>query len=138
MIRVLFVCVHNASRSQMGEAFFNALAPAGMRAASAGTTPGPGVSVLAVEAMAEVGIDMKAARPKEIADAGEGPWDKVITMGCGVDAACPVMRGVKVNEDWALADPKGRPIEEVRPIRDEIRRRVVDLIARLGGTAGAL
>ena len=119
---VIFACVHNAGRSQMAAAFFNALADAGKaRAVSAGTNPGPHVHPEVVAAMREVDLDLQAAVPQRLTpELAEGAaW--LITMGCG--DACPVVRGVR-RDDWPLEDPKGQPIERVRRIRDDIRRRV--------------
>lgn len=133
MLNALFVCVHNAGRSQMAAALFNHLChQRGLpfRADSAGTAPGSRVNPAAVEAMRELGVDLSQARPKpltqELADAAE----RIITMGCGVDAeACPAK--FLVTEDGGLDDPAGQPIETVRRIRDEIRNRVEALIAEL-------
>lgn len=133
MLKALFVCVHNAGRSQMAAALFNHLCQRKglpFRADSAGTAPGSRVNPMAVEAMRELGIDLSKARPKpltqELAEAAE----RIITMGCGVDAeACPAK--FLVTEDWGLDDPAGQPIETVRRIRDEIRTRMEALIAEL-------
>ncbi|MNS09684.1 Arsenate-mycothiol transferase ArsC2 [compost metagenome] len=133
MKQVLFACVHNTGRSQMAEAFFNRLAdPTKARAISGGTEPATEMNATVLEAMKEVGIDLVAEghRPK-IADLDalqEG--DRPISMGCGVSLACPVRLGRM--EDWGLDDPKGQPIEKVREIRDDIRRRVEALIQELG------
>lgn len=119
---VIFACVHNAGRSQMAAAFFNALAnPRKARAVSAGTEPGERVHDVVVDAMREVGIDLKAAVPRPLtpALAQDAAW--LITMGCG--DACPVVPGVS-RGDWPLDDPKGQPLERVRQIRDDIRQRV--------------
>ena len=128
---VLFVCVHNAGRSQMAEAFFNQIAAARklkLRAASAGTMPGDHVHTEVVAVMLESGIDLSGARPRLLSDELAEGVKHVITMGCQVDAeACPAlfMRGVK---DWGLPDPKGKPLGGVRIVRDEVRRRVESLI----------
>lgn len=133
MKQVLFACVHNTGRSQMAEAFFNRLAdPATARAVSGGTEPAVAMNLTVVEVMKEVGIDLLAQghHPK-IADLDalhEG--DRAISMGCGVNLACPVKLGKM--DDWGLDDPKGQPIERVREIRDEIRRRVETLAEELG------
>ena len=119
---VVFACVHNAGRSQMAAALFNVLAdPHKARAASAGTQPGERVHDVVVEAMREVGIDLHAAVPRLLTAelAQDAAW--LITMGCG--DACPVVSGVS-RDDWPLDDPKGQPLERVRQIRDDIRRRV--------------
>lgn len=122
MTRVIFACVHNAGRSQMAAAFFNQLAsPAKALAISAGTAPGPRVHPEVADAMREIGIDLASATPQELtAELAEGAaW--LITMGCG--DACPVVPGVK-RDDWPLEDPKGKPVERVREIRDDVRARV--------------
>jgi arsenate reductase len=119
---VMFACVHNAGRSQMAAAFFNALAdPHKARAVSAGTQPGERVHDVVVDAMREVGVDLHAAVPRLLTPemAKDVTW--LITMGCG--DACPVVPGVR-RGDWPLDDPKGQPLERVREIRDDIRQRV--------------
>ncbi len=125
---VLFVCVHNAGRSQMAAAFLDRLARGRVRVRSAGTAPGGEIQRAVVEAMAELGIDLSAETPKALALEVVRAADVVITMGCG--DACPVYPG-KRYLDWDLPDPSGRTLEEVRPIRDEIERRVLDLIGEL-------
>jgi arsenate reductase len=127
---VLFACVHNAGRSQMAAAFFNALAdPAKARAISAGTRPANRVNPVVVEAMREVGIDVSAGTPQRLTAelAREARW--LITMGCGDE--CPVVPGA-MREDWPLADPADQPLERVRAIRDEIRTRVAALVISRG------
>ncbi len=127
---VIFACVHNAGRSQMAAAYFNALAdPAQARAVSAGTQPGERVHPEVLEAMREEGIDLSGARPQRLTDelAQGAAW--LITMGCG--DACPVVPGAR-RDDWPLEDPKGKPVERVRQIREEVRTRVADLVAREG------
>ncbi len=132
--KVLFVCVHNAGRSQMAAALFNTLAAErGLDwvAESAGTEPADRVHPEVVEAMGELGIDLSGARPRLLTNDAVEAADRVIAMGCQVDAGvCPAIlfRGV---EDWGLPDPKGRPPAEVRQIRDEIRRRVEALLDQL-------
>lgn len=119
---VIFACVHNAGRSQMAAAFFNASAdPSKARAVSAGTNPGTQVHPEVVAAMREVGVDLHAAVPRLLTPqlAGGATW--LVTMGCG--DACPVVPGVR-RDDWPLDDPKGQPLERVRQIRDDIRQRV--------------
>ena len=119
---VMFACVHNAGRSQMAAAFFNALADSSKaRAVSAGTNPGPQVHPEVVAAMREVGMDLHAAVPRLLTPelAKDATW--LITMGCG--DACPVVPGVS-RGDWPLDDQKGQPLERVRQIRDDIRQRV--------------
>ena len=127
---VLFVCVHNAGRSQMAAAFLRQRAGDSIEVRSAGTTPAGEIQPVVREVMAEVGIDLGDVVPKKLeADTVEAS-DVVITMGCG--DACPVFPGVRYL-DWELTDPAGRPIEEVRTIRDDIDRRVADLVAELTG-----
>jgi len=127
---VLFVCVHNAGRSQMAAAFLRQRAGDAIEVRSAGTTPADEIQPSVREAMAEVGIDLGDAVPAALDVAAVEASDVVITMGCG--DACPVFPG-KRYLDWALPDPAGRPIEEVRAIRDDIDRRVADLVAELTG-----
>jgi arsenate reductase len=130
---VLFACVHNAGRSQMAAAWFNALAdPAKARAVSAGTQPSDRVHPQVVEAMQEVGIDLSDAVPRKLTDDLARQAQLLITMGCG--DACPFVPGARV-EDWPLPDPKGRALAEVREIREEIRRRVSTLIEQEGVAA---
>jgi arsenate reductase len=130
MTIVLFACVENAGRSQMAEAFFNAMAdPARARAISAGTSPGTRVHPEVVETMREVGLDLTHARPQRLTVNLASRADLLVTMGCG--DACPVVPGLRVI-DWPLPDPKGRSPDEVRAIRDDIRTRVADLIEREG------
>ena len=126
---VLFVCVHNAGRSQMAAGWLQHLAGDRVEVLSAGSAPADSINPVAVEAMAEVGVDITAAVPKVLTDDAVRESDVVITMGCG--DACPFHPG-KRYEDWRLDDPAGQGIEAVRPIRDEIRRRVEELIASLG------
>jgi arsenate reductase len=126
---VLFVCVHNAGRSQMAAAYLEHLSGGEIEVRSAGSAPGDHVNPAAVEAMAEEGIDLSAATPKVLTAAAVQASDVVITMGCG--DACPIFPG-KRYEDWVLDDPAGKGVAEVRPVRDEIRRRVLDLIVSLG------
>ena len=129
--QVLFVCVHNAGRSQMAAALLERLAEGRVRVRSAGTTPADEVNPAVVRAMEEVGIDLSAERPKLLTDDAVRDSDVVITMGCG--DACPIYPGTRY-EDWTLDDPAGKGLEEVRPIRDEIERRVRSLLAELTGT----
>lgn len=128
---VLFLCVHNAGRSQMAMGWFNHLAGGRAVAYSGGSEPGDRVNPAAVEAMAEVGIDISGAQPKRWTDEGVRASDVVVSMGCG--DACPVYPGTRY-EDWVLADPFGKGVEEVRPTRDEIGRLVRELLASLGVT----
>jgi arsenate reductase len=125
---VLFVCVHNAGRSQLAAAWLTHLAGDRVAVRSAGSEPADAVNPAAVAAMAEVGIDIAAETPKVLTVDAVRESDVVITMGCG--DSCPVFPG-KRYEDWKLADPAGQGIEAVRPIRDEIRARVEALLAEL-------
>ena len=130
---VLFVCVHNAGRSQMAAAFLTHLSQGRVEVRSAGSQPADQVNPAAVTAMAEVGIDITAEKPKVLTDQAVVASDVVVTMGCG--DACPFYPG-KRYEDWVLEDPAGRGVEAVRPIRDEIRGRVEALIAELVPSRG--
>ena len=125
---VLFVCVHNAGRSQMAAGYLRALAGDAVEVRSAGSLPGDQVNPAAVEAMAEVGIDISDQRPKVLTTDAVEASDVVITMGCG--DACPIFPG-KRYLDWALDDPAGQGIDAVRPIRDEIERRIRVLLTEL-------
>jgi arsenate reductase len=126
MDRVIFACVHNAGRSQMAAAFFRAVADAARaEAISAGTDPGDRVHPEVVAVMREVGIDLGGQRPQRLTDDLARGASLLITMGCG--DACPYVPGL-ARADWALEDPKGRPIDEVRRIRDEICDRVAALV----------
>jgi len=125
---VLFVCVHNAGRSQMAAAFLTTLAEGRIEVRSAGSQPADAVNPAAVEAMAEVGIDMSAETPKVLTTEAVQASDVVITMGCGDE--CPYFPG-KRYEDWKLEDPAGKGVASVRPIRDDIKSRVEQLIASL-------
>ena len=125
---VLFLCVHNAGRSQMAAGYLQHLAGDRIEVRSAGSIPGDQVNPSAVEAMKEVGLDISAAEPKILTTEAVQASDYVITMGCGDE--CPFYPG-KRYEDWELADPAGLGIEAVRPIRDEIRRRVEQLVTEL-------
>lgn len=126
MKTVIFACVHNAGRSQMAAAFFNALAdPGEARAISAGTEPGTRVHPEVVEVMAELGIDLSTAQPQRLTEELAAGASLLVTMGCG--ERCPYVPGLR-REDWPLRDPKGLPVEEVRAIRDEVKRRVEELL----------
>jgi arsenate reductase len=125
---VLFVCVHNAGRSQMAAALLGHRAGGRVRVRSAGTAPAAEINPSVVEAMAEVGIDVTKAIPKRLTDEMAWEADVVVLMGCG--DACPVYSG-KRYLDWDLPDPAGKAVEEVRPIRDEIDRRVGQLLEEL-------
>ena len=128
MTNVLFVCLHNAGRSQMSRALFEREAGAAHEARSAGTTPGERVHPEVVEAMSELGIDVSGRVPQKLTDDLAQWADVVVTMGCGDE--CPYIPG-KRYIDWDLRDPKGRPVEEVREIRDDISGRVRDLVREL-------
>ena len=129
MNTVIFACVHNAGRSQMAAAFFNALAdPSKARAISAGTQPGDRVHPEVVAAMNEVGIDVSGAKPRRLTPELARGASLLVTMGCGDE--CPVVPGAK-RDDWPLADPKGKSLDEVRRIREEIRARVDALVATM-------
>ena len=128
MAKVLFVCLHNAGRSQMSRALFERTAGGRHEADSAGTTPGERVHPEVVEVMREVGIDLADRVPRKLTRQ-QAEWaDVVVTMGCGDE--CPYIPGRRYL-DWDLPDPKGRPLAEVRATRDEIARRVDDLVAEL-------
>jgi protein-tyrosine-phosphatase len=125
---VLFVCVHNAGRSQMAAAFVAHLAEGDVAVLSAGSRPAAEINPVAVQAMAEDGVDITGGSPKILTTESVEAADVVITMGCG--DTCPVFSG-KRYEDWVLEDPAGQGIEAVRPIRDEIRRRIEMLLDEL-------
>jgi protein-tyrosine-phosphatase len=125
---VLFVCTHNAGRSQMAAALLNREAAGRVRVSSAGSRPASELNPAVVQAMAEVGIDISAELPKPLTDGKVRAADIVITMGCG--DTCPVYPGQRYL-DWDLPDPAGLPLEQVRPIRDQISARVRELIAEL-------
>ena len=128
MRRVLFVCLENAGRSQMAEAFANHLGKGKMVALSAGVMPADRVNSVVVEVMMEKGIDISGNRPKLLTKNMAEGADLIVTMGCSVEEVCPApLLGNVV--DWGLEDPKGKPIDEVRGIRDEIERRVLQLVA---------
>jgi protein-tyrosine-phosphatase len=129
MARALFVCLHNAGRSQISEALFNRAAEGRHEARSAGTTPAENVHPEVVEAMAELGIDLGSRRPRKLTRADAEWADVVVTMGCGDE--CPYIPG-KRYIDWDLPDPKGQPVETVRETREEIARRVEALLGELG------
>jgi arsenate reductase (thioredoxin) len=134
---VLFVCVHNAGRSQMAAGWLTHLAGDAVEVRSAGSLPADQVNPAAVQAMAEVGIDISAQQPKVLTTEAVQASDVVITMGCG--DACPIFPGTRYL-DWALEDPAGQGVDAVRPIRDDIEGRIRGLLAELGvpaPTAGA-
>lgn len=128
---VIFACIHNAGRSQMAAALFNVLAEArgtSWRAVSAGTSPAERVHPEVIEVMREVGIDLGSARPQKLTEVLARDAQILVTMGCG--DACPYVPGLRI-EDWPLEDPKGKPLDRVREIRDEIRARVERLLTSL-------
>ena len=129
---VLFVCVHNAGRSQMATGWLKELSGGSIEVLSAGSMPGHQINPVAVEAMAEVGIDIAGEQPKKLSTEAVQASDVVITMGCGDE--CPYFPG-KRYEDWVLTDPAGQGIETVREVRDEIKTRIERLIASLSPAA---
>jgi arsenate reductase len=134
MNTVIFACIHNAGRSQMAAAWFNALADsARARAVSAGTDPGTRVHPEVLEAMREVGVDLSDRKPQKLTDDLALGAQILITMGCGEQ--CTVVQGLR-RDDWPLEDPKGKPIARVREIRDEVRARVIALLQREGWARG--
>ena len=137
MKTIVFVCVHNSGRSQMAEAFFNELAEGRAQAISAGTQPSDKVNPVVVEAMREVGIDISSNKPKALTLEMVEEADRMITMGCGAEAqgVCPA--SFIETEDWELEDPKGKPIEKVIRIRDEIKERVENLITQVSSNQEA-
>ncbi len=127
---VIFACVHNAGRSQMAAAFFNALVDTKKaRGVSAGTQPGTRVHPEVLAAMQEVGIDLSSAQPQKLTDELARGAQMLITMGCG--DACPVVPGLR-RDDWPLEDPKGKPVARVREIRDDVKARIAALLQREG------
>jgi len=127
---VVFACRHNAGRSQMAAAFFGLLAdPSRARAVSAGTTPGEHVHPEVAAVMSEVGVDLSSARPQRLTTELAAGAKLLVTMGCGEE--CPYVPGVEIL-DWPLQDPKDQPLERVREIRDEVRRRVAELVQARG------
>jgi len=127
---ILFLCVHNAGRSQMAAAFARSLGGDRITVYSAGSAPGERLNPAVVEVMLEVGIDIRNEQPQKLTDEMALSADVVVTMGCG--DACPIYPG-KRYEDWVLTDPAGKELDEVRPIRDEVRRRVTALVDELLG-----
>lgn len=130
---ILFVCVENAGRSQMAEGFFKKYAPDGFKTLSAGTKPSYQLNPMVVEAMKEVGIDISKQKSKELTDEMIRDSDNVVNMGCMDKNFCPTMWIPKVIE-WNLEDPKGKSIEKVREIRDEIEKRVKEVVAEITTT----
>ena len=134
MNRVIFACVHNAGRSQMAAAFFNQLVdPDQACAISAGTRPADRVHPEVLQTMREAGIDLSKAKPQKLTTEVAAGARHLVTMGCGEE--CPVFPGMQV-QDWPLEDPKGKPVERVREIRDEVRRRVQEMIDTQGWGRG--
>jgi len=131
MKTVLFVCVHNSGRSQMAEAFFNHMAKGKAQAYSAGTQPADEVNPVVVEAMRETGIDISGNKPKMLTMDMVEKAARMITMGCGAEAEAVCPASFVQTEDWALEDPAGKTLEQVRRIRDEIKKRVEKLLAEL-------
>ncbi len=130
MKSILFVCIENSQRSQMAEAFARRHGQGLVEAQSAGSSPAAAVHPRAIEAMAEVGYDLTDHKPKSLAEVGPGPWDYVVLMGCG--DVCPFVP-TRRRIEWQLRDPKDLPDSEYRQVRDEIERRVVALLAAIGG-----
>lgn len=128
---ILFVCVHNSGRSQMAEAFFNQLANGKAQAISAGTQPADTVNPVVVEAIREVGIDISGSKPKVLTMEMVEKADRMITMGCGAEAGAVCPASFIDIEDWALEDPERKSLEQVRELRDEIKRRVIKLVEEL-------
>ncbi len=126
MKKVLFVCVHNSARSQMAAAFFNQITKSKATAISAGTRPAAQVNPLVVRVMGEIGIDISKQRPKALTLEMIEKADRVITMGCSVEKVCPA--SFAPTEDWELDDPEGKPLDEVRKIRDVVKARVEVLV----------
>lgn len=125
---VLFVCVHNSGRSQMAEAFFNHLAKGKAIAVSAGTQPASEINPMAVEVMRESGLDISGNQPKTLTLEMIEKADKMITMGCGADARAICPASFLETEDWALEDPEGKSIAQVRIIRNEIEQRIIRML----------
>jgi len=128
---ILFVCVHNSGRSQMAEAFFNKLANGNAQALSAGTQPADMVNPVVVEVMREAGINISENKPKMLTMDMVEKANRMITMGCGAEAEAVCPASFIETEDWALEDPKGKPLEQVRKIRDEIKERVNKLVKEI-------
>ena len=130
MKKILFVCVENAGRSQMAEAFFKKFMPKGFEAISAGTNPGSNINPIVLQVMNEIGIDIKSQTPKHISEQIVSESEKAINMGCIDEKSCPALY-LKDVLDWQIPDPKGKSIEEVRRIRDQIKTQVMFLIKSL-------
>jgi len=130
MRTVLFVCVENSGRSQMAEAFYNHCARGTSRALSAGTRPGKAVNPLVVTVMQEAGLDISGNRPKGLTDDMLDQTDRVVSMGCGAEGICPAVSVETV--EWQIEDPKGKSLEQLRLIRDQIRAKVLEMLAKDG------
>src|SRR5918997_4181103 len=128
---ILFVCVENAGRSQMAEGLFRKYAPSDYESISAGTVPKTQINPLAAEVMVEIGIDIGSQKPKELNEEMIKNADKIINMGCMDKNFCPTLFVPKVR-DWGIEDPKGKPIEQVREIRDEIERKIKEMVEEIG------
>ena len=124
---ILFVCIQNAGRSQMAEGFFRKYAPKGYETVSAGTVPTSQINPIAVDVMKEVGIDISSQKPKDLTEDMMRDATAIINMGCMDDMFCPTLFVPKVI-DWGIEDPKDKPIEKVREIRDDIEKRVLEII----------
>ena len=127
---ILFVCVGNSGRSQMAQAIFNKLRPDGFRAISAGTKPAREVNLLVIQVLREMGIDASNSKPKLVTSEMIAEAERIITMGCEASDFCPA-RYLSKAEDWKIEDPKGKTLDELRPIRDAIYERVRELLQRL-------
>lgn len=128
--KVLFACIENAGRSQMAEGFFRKYAPKGWTPVSAGTRPTPGINPLAVQAMKEVGIDITEQKPKKLSEELINTSFLKISMGCIDQTECPAVF-LGNSQDWGIEDPKGKPLEQVRKIRDKIEAKVKELVTNL-------
>ena len=131
MKTVLFVCVHNSGRSQMAEAFFNQLTKGQAKALSVGTNPADVIDPAVVQAMREVGIDISASKPKALTSEMAEPVGRVVTMGCMVEGICPAT--CLETEAWELEEPKGKPLEKVREIRDKIKAKIIKMLEEAEG-----
>lgn len=129
MMTILFVCVHNSGRSQIAEAFLNRLAAGKVKAISAGTEPAEAIDSMVAKVMREVRIDISHRKPKKLTPKMIEQAAKVITMGCGIEEVCPAT--FVETEDWDIDDPRGKPVEKVREIREQIRVKVLSLLKEL-------
>lgn len=128
--KILFVCIQNAGRSQMAEGFFRKYAPEGYEGLSAGTVPTSEINPLAVRAMEEVGVDISKQKPKDLTEDMMKEADKIVNMGCMDDKFCPALFVPKII-DWGIEDPKDKKIEKIREIRNEIEKRILEVVDRL-------